>query len=316
MQIVKVGIVGIGYLGRFHVDKYYRIKDVKIAGISDITDTYLSEVASKVGTKIYKDYRDLAGKVDAVSVVTPTPSHYQISKFFLENGIHVLVEKPITISIQEAEDLISIAENRCLILQVGHIERFNPSFTELQKYIDCPRVVEAHRLSQIKERSLSSSVILDLMVHDVDLISEIINSEVADIEGYGNSVITNSIDVAYSRILFENGCTACITASRVSRSEVRKLRVFQNGETYTIDFMNKTLIKSVPTKRSITVKRFDPTDMLELEIRSFINSIQNNLEPVVSGIDALRALKLTKTIEDKIINYRGAGVLSGIILSG
>jgi predicted dehydrogenase len=305
-----VGVIGIGYLGRFHADKYSAIDKVTIGGLADVEDNYLSEIASRTGADPYRDYRDLIGKVDAVSIVTPTPTHYQIAKFFLEHGVHVLLEKPITTSVSDAKDLIHTAKIKGLILQVGHIERFNPSFIELQSRVSCPSIIEAHRLTTNKERSLCTNVVLDLMVHDVDLISEIVSSEVTELECFGNSIITDSTDVAYARIGFANGCVATVTASRVSQSEVRKFRLFQEDGTYTIDFINKTILESRPDKDHIYRISFDSVDVLEIEIRSFIDSVRLGRPPVVSGEDGLRALELSQKIEAMIQKNHAASISS------
>lgn len=302
MGYVSVGVIGIGYLGRYHASKYHMMRSVILGGLSDVEDTYLHAVAKQTGAGSYKDYRQLIGRVDAVSVVTPTPTHFPIAKFFLEHGVHVLIEKPITIHPHEAEELIHIAKINGLILQVGHIERFNPSFIELQKQIKCPMIIDAHRLSPTKKRSLSTNVVLDLMIHDVDLISEIVKSEVKEIECHGNSVVTNSIDIAFSRIRFENGCVANVTASRVSHREVRKFRLFQNGCTYLIDFISRCSLKSRPGSESIYKIEFDKVDILEQELSAFIHSVRYGTQPIVTGKDGLRALKLSREIENRILS--------------
>ncbi|MBT9440161.1 MAG: Gfo/Idh/MocA family oxidoreductase, partial [Desulfobacterales bacterium] len=227
MKKLRVGVIGTGYLGKFHAEKYAGMDEVELVGVVDIEKEKAENTAANFGISAYTNYKDLFGKVDAVSIVVPTPVHFTVSKNFLENGIDVLIEKPITTTLEEADELIKIAESKDLIIQVGHLERFNPAVVALQDIVKNPRFIESHRLSIYKERCTDVSVILDLMIHDIDIILNFVRYSIKSIHAAGIPVISKHVDIANARLEFENGCVANVTASRISTKNERKIRLFQ-----------------------------------------------------------------------------------------
>jgi predicted dehydrogenase len=308
-------VIGAGYLGRFHAQKYAGLPQVEMVGVADPDAEAGGRVAHEVGCRTFADYRELLGKVDAVSVVTPTSLHHRISRDFLEAGAHVLVEKPITTTVEEARDLVATAARTGRVLQVGHLERFNPAILAVEGLLHLPRFVESNRLAPFKPRGTDVSVVLDLMIHDIDLILNIVGSPVASIDALGASVFTDEIDIANARIRFENGCVADATASRISMKSERKLRVFQADAYMSIDLQQKVLTHvrkgagqpAGDTPRvEIDERSFDPGDALRDEIIAFLGSVETGRRPVVSGEDGLRALETAIRIGELV----GAGALA------
>ncbi|MBW1835038.1 MAG: Gfo/Idh/MocA family oxidoreductase, partial [Deltaproteobacteria bacterium] len=238
MKKLRVGVIGTGYLGKFHAEKYAGMDEVELVGVVDIEKEKAENTAANFGISAYTNYKDLFGKVDAVSIVVPTPAHFAVSKNFLENGIDVLIEKPITTTLEEADELIGIAESKGLIIQVGHLERFNPAVVALQDFVKNPRFIESHRLSIYKERCTDVSVILDLMIHDIDIILNFVRYGIKNIHAAGIPVISKHVDIANARLEFENGCVANVTASRISTKNERKIRLFQKDAYISVDFAN------------------------------------------------------------------------------
>ena len=314
MSVLRAAVVGAGYLGRFHAQKYAALPGVELVGVVDPDAAARERVAEEVGAPGHADYHDLLGRVDAVSIVTPTPLHHRVSRDFLEAGAHVLVEKPITATLEEARDLVETAARLGKVLQVGHLERFNPAIVAVEGLLDRPRFVESNRLAPFKPRGTDVSVVLDLMIHDIDLILNIVGSPVASIDAVGASVFTDEIDIANARIRFENGCVADATASRISMKGERKLRVFQADAYLSIDLQQKVLsqVRKQPGPASgdmprvdISEQNFDPGDALRDEIVSFLDCIRMGRRPVVSGEDGLRALETATRIGELL----GAGAL-------
>ena len=231
MKKIRVGVIGVGYLGKFHAEKYSRMKDTQLVAVVDIDQSQAKNVAAALGTCALTDYRDLFGSVDAVSVVVPTEAHYAVGAAFLNHGVDVLIEKPMTTSLEQADELIKIAESKRRILQVGHLERFNPAVIALKDIVNNPMFIEAHRLSIFKDRSTDVSVVLDLMIHDIDIIMNVVKSEIKSIHAAGVPVICEYADIANVRLEFESGCVANVTASRISIKNQRKIRLFQK-DTY------------------------------------------------------------------------------------
>jgi len=300
LSAVRAAVIGVGYLGRFHAQKYAALPGAELVAVVDPSAEARTSVARECGCEALDDYRPLLGRVDAVSVVTPTPLHHRIAREFLEAGAHVLVEKPITNSLEEARDLIDTARRHGRVLQVGHLERFNPAIVAVDDMLSAPRFIESHRLAPFKPRGTDVSVVLDLMIHDIDLIQDIVGSPIASIDAVGASVFTDEIDIANARIRFENGCVADATASRISMKSERKLRVFQADAYLSIDLQQKvmtlvrkgegTLPGGIP-RVDIEERSFDPGDALQAEIGSFLDCIATGGRPVVSGEDGLRALE-------------------------
>jgi len=312
---LRAAVIGAGYLGRFHAQKYAALGQVDLLAVVDTNAEARERVAREVGCEAVIDYRELLGKVDAVSVVTPTPLHHRVSMDFLEAGAHVLVEKPITSTMEEARELVATAARCRKVLQVGHLERFNPAILAVEGLLDRPRFVESNRLAPFKPRGTDVSVVLDLMIHDIDLILNIVDSPVVSIDAVGAPVFTDEIDIASARIRFENGCVADATASRISMKSERKLRVFQADAYLSIDLQQKvlTLVRKgsgapqagVPPVE-INEQSFDPGDALRDEIVSFLECIETGRRPVVSGEDGLRALETATRIGELL----GAGTLA------
>lgn len=315
MARIRTAVIGAGYLGRFHAQKYAALPQVDLLAVVDTDAEARDRVAREVGCEAVADYRSLLGKVDAVSVVTPTPLHHRVSMDFLEAGAHVLVEKPITSTMDQARELVATAARRGRVLQVGHLERFNPAILAIEGLLDRPRFVESNRLAPFKPRGTDVSVVLDLMIHDIDLIQNIVNSPVESIDAVGAPVFTDEIDIANARIRFENGCVADATASRISMKSERKLRVFQADAYLSIDLQQKVLTMvrkgsgapqaGVPPVE-INEQSFDPGDALRDEIVSFLECIDTGRRPVVSGEDGLQALETAIRIGELL----GTGALA------
>lgn len=300
MTCVRAAVIGAGYLGRFHAQKYRALPGAELVAIVDTDEATRSKVGGELGCEALADYRELLGRVDAVSVVTPTPLHHAIARDFLESGAHVLVEKPITATIEEARDLVETAARCARVLQVGHLERFNPAIVSVEGILEAPRFMESHRLAPFKPRGTDVSVVLDLMIHDIDLMQNMVGSPIASIDAVGASVFTDEIDIANARIRFADGCVADATASRISMKSERKLRVFQADAYLSIDLQQKvlTLVRKgagmLPggmPKVDIEERNFDAGDALLDEIGSFLECIASGRRPVVSGEDGMRALE-------------------------
>lgn len=303
MGIVNVGVIGAGYLGKFHAEKYASHTDCKLVAIADINEQTAGEIADMhEGAKAYTDHTALLDLVDAVSIVTFTDSHYAIAKDFLQRGKHVLLEKPMTSEQTQAEELIQLAELHDCILQIGHIERFNPTVLALDERLEDLKFIESHRLSPFRARGTDVNVVLDLMIHDIDIILSIVKSDIQSIESSGMQVLSDGIDIANARITFENNCVANVTASRVSDKSERKLRLFQTNAYFSCDLGNHSL--KAYTRQEGEIKpesfTFEKQDALLAEITHFLHCIQNKTTPLVSGIDGLRALKTAHEIANNM----------------
>jgi predicted dehydrogenase len=328
MTRLRCAVVGAGYLGRFHAQKYAAIPDCELVGIADPSAEARSRVAAELGVAGYEDHRELLGKVDAVSVATPTALHHAVARDFLAAGAHVLVEKPITATAAQARELIALAASRRVVLQVGHLERFNPVIVAVAGELERPRFVESNRLAPFKPRGTDVSVVLDLMIHDIDLVEHMVRSPIASIDAVGAPVFTDEIDIANARIRFENGCVADVTASRISLKAERKLRVFQADAYLSIDLQQKllTIVRKpaaiaegeIP-KVDLEERSFEQGDALLDEIRAFVGAVRQGTRPVVSGEDGLRALETATRIAELVGRGVGgggpssgpAGILSG-----
>jgi len=310
MKKLRVGVVGVGYLGKFHAEKYAAMDDIDLVGVTDINRKQLGKIAKEVGTTGYTDYRELFGKVDAVSIVVPTPLHHKIGKDFLENDVDMLLEKPMTESLNEADELIDIAESRGLIIQVGHLERYNPAVVPLKNIVKKPRFIESHRLSVYNERGTDVSVVLDLMIHDIDIILNYVGSEVKTINAAGISVISQYPDIANARIEFKNGCVANVTASRISEKNERKIRLFQKDAYISVDFANREIHivkkgndsgnESLIPGMTTDLLRFTDGDALEDELKAFVKNVKRREVPEVSGRVGREALKIALSIMGQI----------------
>jgi predicted dehydrogenase len=309
MEPLRIGVIGVGYLGKFHAEKYSRMDDVKLVGVADVVAERAEDAASRLGTEAFTDYKEMLGKVNAVSVVVPTPLHFSVSRFFLENDVDALIEKPITETIDQADALIEIADSRKRIIQVGHLERFNPAVIALGKVIDYPLFIESHRLSYYNPRGTDVDVVLDLMIHDIDIILSLVKSDIAHIHAVGVPVVTSKVDIANVRLVFENGCVANVTASRISMKNERKIRVFQKNAYVAVDYAgrNITVIRKDDKGTGLPVpgmsmdrSSFEAGDSLENELAAFVRSVRHREPPLVSGRDGRKALQAARDILDQI----------------
>jgi predicted dehydrogenase len=299
MQDVRTAVIGVGYLGRFHAQKYATLPRSKLVAVVDADADARERVAAETGCRAIADFTEILGSVDAVSIATPTPLHHAIARECLERGVHVLVEKPITETIEEARQLVELAARKGLVLQVGHLERFNPAIQALAGTLRIPRFVESHRLAPFRERGTDVNVVLDLMIHDIDLIQSLVRSPIVSIDAVGTSVFSSGLDIANARIRYANGCVANTTASRVSMKTERKLRLFQDDAYVSIDLQQKvlTVVRKPPEGSGaalgqvvIEERTYEQGDALRLEIESFLESIAEGRPAAVSGEDGLQAL--------------------------
>jgi predicted dehydrogenase len=306
---IKVGVVGVGYFGQFHAEKYAEMEGAELIGVADRDGSRAREIAKRCSTQPFLRYTDLFQKVQAVSITVPTPFHYSVTKACFLQGIDVLLEKPISSTLEEADELISLAESKGLILQVGHLERFNGALSGLDGRLQHPRFIESHRLGPFSGRGAEVDVVLDLMVHDLDIILSLVKTKVKHLEAIGIPILTRTADIANARIEFESGCTANLTANRVSEEKIRKTRIFQPDGILSIDYTLQKLSFSkkvlLPGKEKnpemlteeVPVKKID---LLETEIHSFLQSVRNRSRPQVSGTDGRQALELALRIIEKI----------------
>lgn len=304
-------MIGVGYLGRFHAQKYQLLPNTELVAVCDVNPKSANAVALELNVPAYMDYRDLFNKVDAVSIAATTNKHFEIAKEFLQQGIHVLIEKPITETVAQAEELIKLAEKHKAKLQVGHLERFNAARLALDSYLETPQFIESERLASFNPRGTDVNVILDLMIHDIDIIQHMVKSPIVSIDAQGTPVLTKAIDIANARITFANHCVANVTASRISFKTVRKTRIFQKNSYISIDYQNKQLAvfkkgdgELFPGIPDIVQeqKDFDKGDALLEEIKAFIKAIEQNSTPLVTGQEGLEALDTAQRITALINN--------------
>ena len=304
MTKLRVAVVGAGYLGRFHAQKFQSIEAADLVGICDIRADAGEDVARACDTVYYADYRDLAGKVDAVTIAASTSAHYELAGFFLAHGIHVLVEKPMTNTSEQGRELTALADANDLKLQVGHIERFNPALLSARDRLGAVQFIECHRLAPFKGRGADVNVVLDLMIHDLDVILSMIDGQPNLVSAVGISVLTSSVDIANARIEFDTGAIANVTASRVSTSTQRKFRVFQKHQYLSIDFgageVQLVTHSGTAGEEQPTLKEqswdLDKGDALAAEIESFVSSIVEDKPCEVTGYDGVAALELAEQI--------------------
>lgn len=298
MTKLRCAVIGTGYLGKFHAEKYAMLPDCELVAVVDVNQEAAKAVAEKCACSALTNYHSLLDKVDAVSIVVPTTLHHQVAKDFLQAGVHVLVEKPITVTVEEADELIAIAKEKNLILQVGHLERFNPAVLGLDKE-EKPLFIESHRLAPFNPRANDVSVVLDLMIHDIDIILALVGSELERVDASGTRVLTRGTDIANARLTFKNGCVANVTASRISMKLERKMRMFRPSSYISVDFQNRVLKKYQTGEKEMfpnipeiisEESTFDSADALLAEITQFVNCIQTGEKPLVSGEEGRRAL--------------------------
>lgn len=308
MKTIKVGVIGVGYLGRFHAQKYMAMEGVELIGVADVDRRRAEQVAEECSTNAFGDYRQLLEQVEAVSVVVPTIYHHEVAKECIARSIDLLVEKPFTTTLTEADELIALAREKNLIMQVGHLERFNPAVMAMQPFLTHPLFIEAHRISVFKNRGTDVDVVLDLMIHDIDIILSIVDSPLETIHTVGAPVITPLTDIANARLIFENGCTANVTVSRISMDNIRRMRIFQPGQYLSVDFSKKEVM-SIRLKHGAQNKHplpdiskygFPDQDTLELELLDFIANVRSRSTPAVSGVEGRRALAIALEVVEQI----------------
>jgi len=310
---LRTAVVGTGYLGRFHAQKYQQLAHCDLIAIADPDAKRSAEVAAEVSTSAVTSHTDLIGKVDAVSVASPTTTHYQVAHDLLDAGIHVLLEKPMTVTVEEAQTLVALAAKRQATLQVGHLERFNPALLAVAPQITSPIFIESHRLAPFTKRGADVNVVLDLMIHDIDIILHLVDADVAAIHANGAPVVSDDTDIANVRLEFTNGCVANVTASRVSGKQERRMRFFQKDTYIAIDFQDNTARvckvdrdsgasadnDGVPPINCVD-QNLDKGDAILAEIEAFCHSIRTGTRPLVSGEDGLKALKTAIQIGDAL----------------
>lgn len=302
---LRTAVIGVGYLGRFHAQKYAQLADSKLVAVVDANPDACAKVAAELGTRAVHDYRELFGAVDAVSLAVPTPLHHPIGCELLAQGIDVLIEKPIATTVAEARELVDLARAHNRVLQVGHLERFNPAVLAAAELLHTPRFVESHRLAPFKQRGTDVSVVLDLMIHDIDLIQELVGTPIESIDAVGATVFSGEIDIVNARLRFQGGCVANTTASRISLKQERKIRIFQDDAYLSVDMQQKVLtvirkkdaapVES-PAQVSIEEDNFDQGDALLAEIEAFLKAVRERSTPLVTGEDGLRALETAMKI--------------------
>ncbi len=302
MDKIKAGVIGVGHLGQHHARIYAGMEGVELVGICDVDLRRAKKIAGKYRANVFTDYKQMFGVINCASIVAPTELHHRIARDCLLNGVSVLVEKPMTKLVGEAEDLLNIARDRRLIIQVGHIERFNAAVRALDEIPGNVRFIECHRLGPFKKRALDVGVVLDLMIHDIDIILGLVRSEVVSIDAVGINILTDHEDLANVRIRFKNGAVANLTASRVTKDEMRKIRLFKDDCYISLDYIKQDAviyrkINNRITGRLINIKKEEP---LKKELEAFINCVRTGERPLVSGEEGRDALKIALQIEDAI----------------
>ena len=320
---INIGVIGVGHLGQHHVKHYKSIEDANLIGIFDIDNDRAEKIGNKYDVPIFQKIEYLLDQVDAVSIVTPTPNHIEAARQCIDKKKHVFIEKPITVTLEEADELLKLSKEKGVLIQVGHIERLNPALIALKPYPIEPKFIEIQRLAPYTARGTDVPVVLDKMIHDIDILLSLVKSPVKSIKATGLSILTGSLDIAHARIRFENGTVASIMSSRVAKDEVRKVKIFQKNLYTTMDLLlgltevykiidnkdnNSEAVMTVPLNNSNEEKfiayekpEVPNKDPLKMELQNFISSIQGKETPIVSGKDGRDALKVAIEIQEMII---------------
>lgn len=306
---LRVGVVGVGYLGRYHALIYSRMPDVELVGVVDIDPAAAAKVAAEAGCPVFNSGESLLGRVDAVSVVVPTSAHLEEARPLLRAGIHMLLEKPIASTLEEGEEIVRLAEEAGVILQIGHLERFNAGVMALAERIARPRFIEAHRMSGFSTRATDVDVVSDLMIHDIDIILSLVKSEITAISAVGTPVLTAHVDIANARLEFANGTVANVIASRVSGKTMRRFRVFEENRYESLDFIDQRIDTAYPKARpgerwpEVVTDRVNvkPVKPLDAEIAAFVNSVRNGTPPLVDGHVGQAALTVALKVKSQIL---------------
>jgi len=306
---LRVGVVGVGYLGRFHARIYADMPDVELVGVADVDAARAREIADQHRCQAYTDAAELLGRIDAVSIAVPTIYHVDVARPFIERGVHMLIEKPIAPTSQQAEVLVQLAERAGIVFQVGHLERFNAGIMELAARVQQPRFLEVHRLGTFVDRATDVDVVTDLMIHDIDIVLSLVQSSIRHIAADGIPVITDQVDIANARIEFENGAVANVTASRVSNKKLRRIRIFGRERYYGLDYIEQKLeiVRAVPDAAGgkwpkIVTESLDvtPHPPLDTELAHFIRCVRTGETPLVNGRVGLEALRVALLVKEKI----------------
>ncbi len=311
---LRVGVIGAGHFGKYHIQALKSLQEVELVGFYDVNPMVQKAVSSDLQVKAYASYEEILNDIDIVDIVTPTVSHYECALEAIRHQKHVFIEKPVTHNVETAEHLIRLADEAGVKVQVGHIERFNPAFIAVESYINKPMYIEAHRLQPFTPRSLDVSVVLNLMIHDLDIILHTVKSNIKRINANGAVVATNSADVASARIEFENGCVAHMTSSRISIENMRNIKLFQKDNSITVDFLNKkaeviwarqnqqsnSTLDSAPVEIVSEYPEVIPNNAILEELRAFVKAINENTTPIVTLEHAFYALKIAFEIMDKV----------------
>jgi len=299
---VRAAVIGVGYLGTLHAEKYASLEGVDLVAVVDLDEKKARELAQRLGTRVEASADALLGRVDCVTIATPTPAHFETARVFLEAGVDALVEKPITATSAEGRALVELADARGRILQVGHLERFNPAVRAMLALIDKPRFIECDRLAPFGERGTDVDVVRDLMIHDLDVILSCVPGEVERIEAVGIPVLSSNVDIANARLRFAGGCIANLTASRVALKRERKIRLFQADTYVSVDYMERRVRicrredAGGRAEISIEQREFNEADALRDEVESFVASVRTRRPPLVDGRSGLKALELAERI--------------------
>ena len=310
---VRVGVIGVGYLGKIHAKIYQRMPDVELIGVVDTHETAARQVADECGCEAWTDIDDIIDKIDAVSIVVPTGLHLEVAKPFLEKNIHMLLEKPVAPTYEESEQLVELAEKCGVVFQVGHLERYNAGVMALAERAKQPRFIEVHRLGPFVARATDVDVVTDLMIHDIDIVMELVGSKIQDIHAMGVPVVTNHVDIANARIVFENGAVANVTASRVSTKKFRRIRVFERDHYYGLDYTDQKLHSARAEHKpgegewpDVVSEEIEitPTPPLDAELADFINNVRTGSKPLVDGRVGLEALRVALLVREKIAACR------------
>lgn len=310
MNRLRAAVIGAGHLGKFHAQKYANLAEIDLTAIIDNQAIRAQKLAKSFNTQAFTNYQTILNYIDLASIAVPTQQHYPIARECLKAGVHVLIEKPISADIHQAQQLIKLAQKYNCILQVGHSERFHPALQLVHKELQQPLYIESQRLAPFNPRGTDVSVVLDLMIHDIDIILNIVDSPIQQIHAIGIPVVTDKLDIANVRLAFKNGCIANLTASRVSDTSLRKMHLFHHNKYLSLDFnLHKIAIKNFDSENSIhenkliyrqQLQQYEQVDLILAEIKAFINSISNKTPVQVSGEQALRALKLATLIGKKL----------------
>ncbi|HOA99109.1 MAG TPA: Gfo/Idh/MocA family oxidoreductase [Candidatus Atribacteria bacterium] len=307
---MRVGVIGVGYLGQHHARVYSELPGVELVGVVDINKERAKEVAERYFTSAFFDYQDLFGKVDAVSIVVPTVIHRDIAGRFIEQGINILIEKPVTTSLEEARELMEMANKKNVVLQVGHIERFNSAVVELSKIVDHPIFIDCSRMGPYVNRNTDVGVVLDLMIHDIDIVMSIVRDKVVKINASGYPVFSREEDIANAQLVFSNGCIANLTASRITRKKIRRMEVTQLDSFISIDYLEQELAVYKKTSSSFPYLLMEKPPMqkgepLRLELEHFIKCVRNGEKPLVGLEEGTNALEVALNILEEIKKKHG-----------